>query len=342
MVVKAKSSAGKSEPKKQGNYVDTFVKRMFSRIMVFADFLTTYADSKFVSEIDLKRIALAPTHYIGHKGDERITDLAFLCPLKNGDGRLTAVIIFEHENSNLKRIPHKLLKYATAIWDAEIKEGKKILSAPYFLVLRTGKKQLRVKPPTLAASLPKGSDGKPLGHVPEFQYDIVDLPAWDFDKLVGDTVLRLVLGMLHKMTGGNLDEFPDALKPLREITNEKKRIELTKELMDFVDKAFKAHNRRLDAVEVRKALNTIFEGKGDTMIKSCFDEKFDEGVAVGKAEEKTETGRNLVLKALRRKFGKIPKGIEKAVLTMTDPIALESVLEHVIDSNTLDEFSTIL
>ena len=50
----------------------------------------------------------------------------------------------------------------------------------------------------------------------------------------------------------------------------------------------------------------------------------------------------MVLKALRRKFKKIPKGIEEAVLTMSDPIALESLLEHAIDSNTLDEFVAAL
>ena len=81
------------------------------------------------------------------------------------------------------------------------------------------------------------------------------------------------------------------------------------------------------------------------MIKSIFEEKFDAGVAVGIAKgkaEKIETARNMVLKALRRKFKKVPKHIERAVLAMSDPIALESVLEHAIDSNTLEEFATIL
>jgi hypothetical protein len=144
------------------------------------------------------------------------------------------------------------------------------------------------------------------------------------------------------MTGGNLDEFPEALKPLMEITDEGQRIELSKELIDFVDKAFAAHNRELDKTIVNEALKPILKEKEQAMIKTMFEKMVDEGIAIGKAEEKTETGRNMVLKALRRKFGKIPKGIEKAVLAMSDPIALESMLEHVIDSNTLDEFATML
>jgi hypothetical protein len=55
-----------------------------------------------------------------------------------------------------------------------------------------------------------------------------------------------------------------------------------------------------------------------------------------------KVGRNMVLKALRTKFSKVPEGIEAAVLAMSDPIALESLLEQVFHSNTLDEFATAL
>jgi hypothetical protein len=336
------SSSRKSKPKQQGNYIDAFVKRMFTRIVVFVDFLLTYADPKFVAEIDLEKIALAPTHYIGHKGDERIIDLVFLCPLRNGGGSLTAVIIFEHESSNLKKIPYKLHRYISAIWDAEMKEGKKILSAPYFLVLRTGKKPIRAEPPTMAALLPKGRDGKPLGHVPEIKYDVVDLPSWDFSKLVGGTVLRLVLGMLHKMTGGRLDEFPEALQPLLEITDEGQKIELTKELIDFVDKAFAAHNRELDETVVSEVLKPILKGKERTMIKSMFEKREAIGEARGRAEEKIETGREMLLEFLRGRFGKVPKNIERAINQMNDPIALKSLAARTGNCRTLDEFAAEL
>jgi len=69
---------------------------MFSRLVIIIDFLMSYADVDFIEAIDLKEIRLAPTHYIGQHGDERIVDLVFQCPLKNGDGSLMAVIIFEH------------------------------------------------------------------------------------------------------------------------------------------------------------------------------------------------------------------------------------------------------
>jgi len=340
--VKSKASTRKRKPLKrkqrgQGNYIDTFVKRMFGQVLVFADFLLNYADKKFVDEVDVTKLQSVPTHYIDKDGSEQIADLVFKCPLKDGNGSLMAIIVFEHQGSSLKKIPHKLLKYIASIWDAEMKDGKP-LSAPYFIILRTEKRPHRGAYPTMSDLLPKGRDGKPLGHVPEIRYDVVDLPAWDFDTLVGGTVLRLALGMLHKMTGGNLDEFPEVLKLLSEITDEEQQIELTKELIDFLDRAFAAHNRRLDEGTLTKALKPIFKGKERAMIKTIFEEKYDAGIADGAVRGRAE----MVLKALRKKFKKVPKGIEQSVLAMSDPIALESMLEHVFDSNTLDEFATML
>ena len=307
---------------------------MFGRVLVFTDFLLHYADPKFVAEIDLKKTQLAPTHYIGQKGDERIVDLVFQCPLKNGSGSLMAVIIFEHQSDSLKKIPEKLLRYISAIWDAERKEGKKILSAPYFIVLRTGKKpyQGRVYP-KMSDSLPKGLDGKPVGKVVEVEYDVVDLPAWDFDKLIGGAVLRSALQMLHTMTGGNLDEFPKALLPLAALP-EGERIELSKELIEFIAKVFAAHNRRVDAVVLSKALHPILAGKEKAMIKTIFEEKIDEG--------KAEAGRNMVLVVLRAKFKKVPKEVEKAILAMNDPTALESWAAHAATCQSMDEFADAL
>ena len=50
----------------------------------------------------------------------------------------------------------------------------------------------------------------------------------------------------------------------------------------------------------------------------------------------------MVLAAIEKKFKQIPMEIEESVLAMSDPIALKSLLEHAIDSNTLDEFAEAL
>jgi hypothetical protein len=133
------------------------------------------------------------------------------------------------------------------------------------------------------------------------------------------------------MAGGHPDEFPEALLPLLEITDEDKQIELTKELMDFVNRAFAAQNQRLDEATWNKALHPIFKGKERTMIKTIFEEKVDEG--------KTEIGREIILESLREKFGKVPKNIERAINQMNDPIALKSLAVRTSNCKTLAEFA---
>ncbi|HBT75733.1 MAG TPA: hypothetical protein DEB39_02145 [Planctomycetaceae bacterium] len=339
----------KSEPKKSGNIFDVFVKSMFGRVLVFADFLANYADPKFVAQIDLRKIKPAPTHYVGKDGSERIVDLVFQCPLKNGRGDLMAVIIFEHQSGSLKKIPRKLHKYISGIWDAEAKEGKKVLSAPYFLVLRTGKKPHRGRYPMMADSLPKDANGNPVGRVPEIEYDVVDLPAWEFGKLIGGPVLRLALGILKKMTEDGGDDFGDALLPLLEIVDEEDQIELTQKSLDFITKVFAAHNRRLDAAALGKALKPVFRDKEKFMIKTIFEEKYDEGVAEGeargeaKAEAKALTEKaETILTFLRARFKKVSKSVEQKIRDAKDKVVLDSWAVHAATCRSLDEFSKYL
>ena len=316
---------------KHGNIYDAFVKRMFGRLLVMIDFLLSYADKEFVAAIDLEKIVPAPTHYFGKDGDERIADLIFQCPLKDGSGSLMAVIVFEHESGNLKKVPQKLHKNISAIWTAEVKEGKKILSAPYFVVLRTGKKPFRGRPPKMSDSLPKDKDGKPIGKTVEVDYDLFDLPAWDFDQLAGGPVLRAALGILKKMIEETGEDFQSAMLPLQDISDVGQRIEWTKELLDFVDKAMKAHNRRLDAEMVSRALKPIFKDKERTMIKSIFDEKIQEG--------EVKKGREMLLKYLRKRFRQVTKDVENKIMSMTDPVALDSWSEHAWTCQSMDEFA---
>ena len=62
------------------------------------------------------------------------------------------------------------------------------------------------------------------------------------------------------------------------------------------------------------------------------------GVAEGRAEEKIEARRNMLLAFLRGRFGKVSKNIEKAINQMNDPIALESLASRTGNCKTLEEF----
>ena len=349
-----KAVAAVKAKKRTGNVFDVFSRRMFGQVLVFTNFLLDYGDQRFVSKIDLAKIELAPTHYINAEGNEGIADLVYRCPLKNGKGDTMAVIIFEHQSGSLRKIPFKLLKYITGIWVAEAKEGKP-LSAPYFIVLRTGKKPHKKPLPTMADLLPKDKSGKPIGTSIEFEYDVVDLPEWDFNELVGGPELRLVVGMLKKMSEGRELEFPEALRPLLEITDGEAVLDLLGVLLDFAAKVMGSHGLPFEKEAVSKALAPIFKNVKEinTMVETIFDKKFAEGVAVGVAEgwaegvaEGEARGEALVLQIqaesiltfLQARFRRVPKAVEQKIRDTKDRIVLESWTAHAGACQTMKEF----
>jgi predicted transposase YdaD len=152
------------------------------------------------------------------------------------------------------------------------------------------------------------------------------------------------------MAEGADEEFPEALLPLLEITDEEQQITLTKETLVFIDKVYAAHNRRLEAEMVNKVLKPILRERERTMIVGLFEEKYLEGIADGeargeargKAEGKTEGKAETVLAILQAKFNRIPKSMEKTIRSMSDPIALESLAVHAAISRSLKEFAKAL
>ncbi|GHT46521.1 hypothetical protein FACS189454_07800 [Planctomycetales bacterium] len=350
----SKLAESKRDKPKPGNIYDAFVKLFFSRVVVFADFLRHYGNKAFVAEVNLLKIRLAPTHYLGKDGDERIVDLVFQCPLKHGEGVLTAVIVFEHQSGSLSKIPAKLLKYISAIWDAEIKEGKKVLSAPYFIVLRTAKKPLKGRKPKMADFVAKSKNGTPLGMVPEIDYDVVDLPAQDFHRLTGGAVLRLALGILKKTVEGLEDEFNEAILPLAEIADEGEKLELTKELLNYVAKVLAVHNKRLDDEKIKEALKPVFHERTENMVKTIFEEKYLAGkadavatekpkwIAEGRVEGKAEGAALSVQSVLNARFHTVTSKVQKQLSAITDVSRLENLVGQAAVCPSLKDFEKLL
>ena len=92
--------------------------------------------------------------------------------------------------------------------------------------------------------------------------------------------------------------------------------------------------------------NTFKKVTGDedmpTMVEVWKAEGEAIGVAKGRAEEKIEARREMIMEFLRGRFGKVSKHIEKAINQMNDPIALKSLLARTANCKTLDEFAAEL
>ena len=78
------------------------------------------------------------------------------------------------------------------------------------------------------------------------------------------------------------------------------------------------------------------------MAQTMAERLITKGKAEGIAEGEAKAGRNMVLAVLRAKFKRVPKEVEKAVLAMNDPTALESWAVHAATSQSVGEFADAL
>ncbi|MDR0327822.1 MAG: hypothetical protein LBI05_05955 [Planctomycetaceae bacterium] len=100
--------------------------------------------------------------------------------------------------------------------------------------------------------------------------------------------------------------------------------------------------KRKNGVILSEKLDAYFTEKyGADFIAIGKAEGIAEGKARGKTEGKTEGIAESVLVAIRKKFKKVPKQVERSVLSKSEPTELESLLERVFDCNTVDEFAKV-
>jgi hypothetical protein len=345
MKKKDKKEQERAQTSRPGNIYDVYVKDMFSRVWLFNDFLESYADWDFVRDIDTSNITLMPTHYISLGGREQILDLLFSCSLKN-QVDVKVVIIFEHAGNSIEGLPSRLLHYASSIWREEDNNGAEMYSAIYFIVLRTGKKPYVGVFPSFSQKLPKLADGSPAGYDPMVPYLVVDLPAKKENELPGKPALRAMMGVLKCVTEGREEDFKKAMSPLSKFDEEDMRVLLEESILNFVDKAYNARGKKLTEEDIREALTPIEGERADKMVKSFFEEIEDRGIMIGEArgEARGEAiGKaDTLLRGVRKRFTNAPKRIESTIRQISDLGKLDSLIDYIFASRTLDEFEAAL
>jgi len=96
---------------------------------------------------------------------------------------------------------------------------------------------------------------------------------------------------------------------------------------------------KIGVEQVAKAFSKILsEREANDMARTTAEELWIGGETKGRAEGRAVGKAEAVLTILRTKFSRVSKETEKAVRQMTDPIALDSLIVHATQSNTMDEF----
>jgi hypothetical protein len=100
-----------------------------------------------------------------------------------------------------------------------------------------------------------------------------------------------------------------------------------------------ANIKIMEKLFMQKKNGVILSEKLDGYFRERYAPLIAEGEAKGRAVEKTEARREMILEFLRGRFGNVPKNIERAINQMNDPIALKSLAARTASCKTLEEFA---
>jgi predicted transposase YdaD len=331
-----------TEPRKldhNGFFTNTFqMKRLAKRFLWFT------LPSNLREHLDFDGLTIEQKHLVDNVFKSREADIIYRVPIKGSEHYVDFFIILEHKSFNDLWTIFQLWIYVALVCQRNYQEvekaGKGHVPVDYRLppviaiIIHHGESRFSGKTELseLFSELP-GIEN----YLPKLQAVLFDLSAISDDDVPDDPEvpeLKLVLMALkivfRKDAGTTITAI---LKEMESVSGDP----LLRDVVCMVWYYFVTSAKHMDHDYniLYDTINKIVEVES---MSTMLEKAEAKGQAKGKAEGKAE----MVLKALRRKFKQVPQGIEDTILSMSDQIALESLLEHAIDSETLDEFVTAL
>ncbi len=314
---------------------DLLVRRFLIDPELMGDLLRHYpqtaTDQQTVGLLDLKQLECKSPVTVDDQLTEGIGDLRFSTSFKGSSRKSNVFLLFEHQSKIDTDFRLRGLDYIVRTYKEfrETTKGKKKLPYPVVIVLYHGKVPWKHLP--VMDELIDIAPGVKTGLL-DYHLILIDLSLLSKEQFKGHPVLQVVLELLQLASEGRLTvEFG------RVIADRLKTVKGDPRMGGWL-KSFARYAMsvaKIGVEQVAKAFSKILsEREANDMARTTAEELWIGG--------ETKAGRNMVLTALRTKFGEVPKEVEKSVLGMSDPVALESLLAQVIQCDTLNEFADLL
>jgi hypothetical protein len=303
-------------------------------------FLRVTLPSELRKHLDLDGLTIEPTHLTDDVFTDRYADVIYRVPIKGTGHHVDFFVILEHKSYNDLWTIFQLWTYVYLVVRQEYQKvadaGDGYVPAGYRLppviaiILHHGESRFTGKTELSELFLQLPGIEK---YLPKLQAVLFDLNAIADDDVPFDPEvpeLKLVLTALKVVFRKDVTtKITEILEELKPISDDPVIQDIIRTVWHYL--VYSAAYTERDYGILHEIINSIVEVESmPTML-----EKWTADAVVKDRAE-------MVLTALRKKFKNVPKGIEESVLSMSDPIALASSLEHVFDSGTLDEFAEVL
>jgi hypothetical protein len=310
--------------------------------------LLNLAGSEWAGQIDFREMAVDPTNYVGSDFRHVESDLVLTAPLRGPGGRrsrrrLTVSILIEHQSEPDRLMILRVLDYLVQIWKAQVRTwGQRhgsfasVRLQPILpVVFYTGVHRWE----RIGNLVDLIDGGEPFRRVtPGLEPLFVNLPGLARERLESaGGFFGWVLELVQRREA-RAQEFQESVRRVVQHLEAMAPVERLRwlELLSYIH-ALVYHERGpaerpalLAAIEASVNTDDHRQGVAD-MRRTIADYYRDEGAVLAKRE--------VLLRLMRRKFGKVPAGVKRAVEATADLGRLDSWLDHLVTAGSLEEMA---
>ena len=309
---------------------DHFFKTLLGRPEAAADFLTNYLPPEVADVLDLMAPQLIKDSFVDASLQEHLSDLLYRVRLKRG-GEAYVYVLFEHKSVPDRWVAFQLLRYLVRIWEQALPEKVKKLPPIFPLVLYHGRTRWRVAR-NFSALVAWDEAAVLRRYVPEFEYHLCDLSAYDEDEIKGAVFLQVGLLVLKHIFNRELrTRLPEILKLLP--VPEQSALEYLRTVLYYLSKG----TRKVTETEFAEALKKAFPKEGERAMQGTIDSWIQEG----RQEGRQEGAAAVTLRQLQRRLGTVE--VETQARIQALPVEqLEQLGEALLDFNSPDDLAAWL
>ena len=316
---------------------DKLVKSTFSDPDNARAFLQANLPSHLVRRMDWTSLNLLSGSFIDPEFAATSSDLLFSVKI---DGHLAFLyILFEHQNQEDPLIGLRLLTYMVRIWNDYLRNNPGATKLPAILPLVLAQDNKPWKSSTRFAELidiPEGAGADIKKHIPDFEFQLVELYRMPFDKILGTPMGILTLRALKAEKLQALLDDP--------VWDETLLIQLSPASFEMLMRYIL--NRDLDKPAFRRKLKTLQNPKLSKNAMSLAEQFRQEGRQEGHQEGHQEglifSKQQAILEALEIRFQQVPEGLREEIEAITDSEKLTHLHRAAITSAVLESFAAEL
>ena len=320
---------------------DKLVKSTFSDPDNARAFLQAHLPRKLARHIDWSTVNLASGSFIDPEFAATSSDLLFTAQIDVCPAFL--YILFEHQNQEDPLIALRLLTYMLRIWNDHLRNNPGAAKLPPILPLVLAQDNKPWKSSTRFADLidiPEGAGEELKKHIPDFEFQLVELFQMPFEKILGTPMGILALRALKAEKLQALLADP--------VWDEALLVQLSPASFEMLMRYIL--DRDLDKPAFRKKLKTLHNPKLSKNAMSLAEQFRQEGIRKGRQQGRQEgrqeglifSKQQDILEALEIRFDLVPEGLREEIESLADAAKLQALLRAAIRSATLDEFAQAL